>query len=178
VRTVFAAHVHNTGKALFRNGDPAVKGKPAPTALGRQAGGWFGGAREAPDLPLDSDVLREEELRHYVAAGSGRAAAELTCRRIAGPGPHPPKGSTAHRCSGASEKPMWCSGTAERRGAPRTLTHDTALLSGEARPLAPVAVTASRHLSNISVTVWTLGPSNAPRHPPSCHSWLHLAHLL
>lgn len=34
----------------------------------RQAGGWFGSAGEAPDLPLDTDVLSEEALHQYVAA--------------------------------------------------------------------------------------------------------------
>src|SRR5499426_2720761 len=67
-RTVFEANVRNTIKALFRKGNPAGKGKPARTALVRQAGGWFGGASEAPDVPLDTDVLNEEELHKYVAA--------------------------------------------------------------------------------------------------------------
>jgi hypothetical protein len=37
-----------------------------------------------------------------------------------------------------------------------------ALSPGDARPRAPAAVTASRHLSNISVTVRPRGPSNRP----------------
>jgi pimeloyl-ACP methyl ester carboxylesterase len=67
-RTVFETSVRNTIKALFRKGNPAGKGKPWRTAMVRQAGGWFGGAGEAPDLPLDTDVLNEEELHKYVAA--------------------------------------------------------------------------------------------------------------
>ena len=68
VRTLFEANVRNTVKALFRKGNPAGKGKPARTAMVRQAGGWFGSAGAAPDLPLDTDVLSEEELHKYVAA--------------------------------------------------------------------------------------------------------------
>jgi pimeloyl-ACP methyl ester carboxylesterase len=67
-QTVFEANVRNTIKALFRKGNPAGKGKPWRTAMVRQAGGWFGGASEAPDLPLDTDVLSEEELNKYMAA--------------------------------------------------------------------------------------------------------------
>ena len=43
-------------------------GAPSRTATVRKAGGWFGGAAEAPDLPLDSDVLSEDELNAYAAA--------------------------------------------------------------------------------------------------------------
>jgi pimeloyl-ACP methyl ester carboxylesterase len=68
VRTAFEANVRNTVKALFRKGNPAGKGKPARTAMVRQAGGWFGSAGAAPDLPLDTDVLSEEELNKYVVA--------------------------------------------------------------------------------------------------------------
>jgi pimeloyl-ACP methyl ester carboxylesterase len=67
-QAAFEANVRNTVKALFRKGNPAGKGQPSRTALVRQAGGWFGGANEAPDLPLDTDVLNEEELHQYVAA--------------------------------------------------------------------------------------------------------------
>ena len=55
-------------KALFRKGDPAGKGKPSRTAFVRRDGGWFGGGRPRPDLPLDTDVLTEAELSTYVAA--------------------------------------------------------------------------------------------------------------
>jgi pimeloyl-ACP methyl ester carboxylesterase len=67
-QTVFEANVRHTVKALFRQGNPTGRGKPARTALVRQDGGWFGGADEAPDLPLDPTVLSEAALHQYVAA--------------------------------------------------------------------------------------------------------------
>src|SRR5262245_25305528 len=67
-RRTFEANVRNTVKALLRKGDPNGKGRPSLTAMVRKAGGWFGGASEAPDVPLDTDVLNEEELHKYVAA--------------------------------------------------------------------------------------------------------------
>ena len=63
-RTVMEANVRATVKALFRKGDPAGKGKPSRTAFVRKDGGWFGGRPEAPDLPLDTDVLTETELEY------------------------------------------------------------------------------------------------------------------
>lgn len=54
-------------------------------------------------------------------------------------------------------------GAAGPRGMPRPPTHAGALAHGHARHRSPAAVTASRHLSNISVTVGPLGPSNRPR---------------
>jgi hypothetical protein len=44
-------------------------------------------------------------------------------------------------------------GAAGRHGMPRPPTHAGALSHGHARQLAPAAVTASRHLSKIFVTV-------------------------
>jgi pimeloyl-ACP methyl ester carboxylesterase len=67
-RVAFEANVRNTVKALFRKGNPAGKGKPSRTATVRQAGGWFGGADAAPDVPLDADLLTEADLSQYVAA--------------------------------------------------------------------------------------------------------------
>jgi pimeloyl-ACP methyl ester carboxylesterase len=67
-RAALEANVRNTVKALFRKGSPAGKGKPSRTALVRRDGGWFGGTGQAPDVPLDSDVLSEEDLHKYVAA--------------------------------------------------------------------------------------------------------------
>jgi pimeloyl-ACP methyl ester carboxylesterase len=64
----FEANVANPVKALFRKGNPALKGQPSRTALVRRDGGWFGGAGIAPDLPRDADVLTEEDLHRYVAA--------------------------------------------------------------------------------------------------------------
>jgi pimeloyl-ACP methyl ester carboxylesterase len=55
-------------KALFRKGNPAGRGKPSRTAQVRRDGGWFGGAGRAPDLPMDADVLTEEDLHRYAAA--------------------------------------------------------------------------------------------------------------
>ena len=67
----FEANVRNTVKALFRKGSASAKGKPSRTARVRRDGGWFGGAGHAPDVPLDTDVLTEEDLHRYVAALEG-----------------------------------------------------------------------------------------------------------
>ena len=64
----FEANVLNTVKALFRKGNPAGTGKPAPLATVRRQGGWFKGANEAPDLPIDRDLLTEEDLHRYSSA--------------------------------------------------------------------------------------------------------------
>ena len=64
----FEANVRNTVKALFRKGNPKGKGKPSRTATVRHDGGWFGGTGQAPDLPMDTDVLTEEDAHKYVAA--------------------------------------------------------------------------------------------------------------
>ena len=66
-RSGFEANVRNTAKLLFRKGDPGGAGRPAATAAVRRAGGWFGGGA-APDLPVDSDVVSEEDLSAYVAS--------------------------------------------------------------------------------------------------------------
>jgi pimeloyl-ACP methyl ester carboxylesterase len=58
----------NTVKAMFRAGNPAHVGKPAPNASLRRRGGWFGEARTAPDLPLDTRVLSEASLQEYAGA--------------------------------------------------------------------------------------------------------------
>ena len=34
----------------------------------RREGGWFGGAGQAPDLPMDTDVLTDEDFNTYVSA--------------------------------------------------------------------------------------------------------------
>ena len=44
-------------------------------------------------------------------------------------------------------------GATGRRGMPRPLTHAVARSHGHARHLLPAVVTASRHLSKISVTI-------------------------
>ena len=63
----FEADVERTVKALFRKGTPAAVGKPSRTAAVRKNGGWFGPGG-APDVPLDTGVLGEDDLRAYVAA--------------------------------------------------------------------------------------------------------------
>jgi pimeloyl-ACP methyl ester carboxylesterase len=67
-RRGFEANPRNTIKALFRKGNPKGKGTPSRTASVRKTGGWFGGAAEAPDVPLDTDVLTEDELNAYATA--------------------------------------------------------------------------------------------------------------
>jgi pimeloyl-ACP methyl ester carboxylesterase len=58
----------NTVKALFRKGNPAGRHKPSRTAFVRSQGGWFGAAGQAPERPLDTDVMTEPEFHTYVAA--------------------------------------------------------------------------------------------------------------
>jgi len=67
-RRTFEANPRNTLKALFRKGSAKGKGTPSRTAAVRKAGGWFGGAPAAPDVPLDTDVLSEHDLETYTAA--------------------------------------------------------------------------------------------------------------
>jgi pimeloyl-ACP methyl ester carboxylesterase len=67
----FEADVRNTVKALFRKGNPSGKGKPSRTAQVRRDGGWFGGTGRAPDVPMDGDVLTEEDFHKYAAALEG-----------------------------------------------------------------------------------------------------------
>jgi pimeloyl-ACP methyl ester carboxylesterase len=67
-RQTFEANPRNTVKALFRKGNPKAKGTPSRTATVRKAGGWFGGAVAAPDVPLDTDVLTEDDLNTYSAS--------------------------------------------------------------------------------------------------------------
>jgi pimeloyl-ACP methyl ester carboxylesterase len=63
----FESNIRGVVKALFRKGDPARVGKPAPTAMVRKAGGWVGGG-PWPDLPRDGDVITEQDLEAYTAA--------------------------------------------------------------------------------------------------------------
>lgn len=62
------ANVVNTVRALFRSGDPARLAKPAGTAFTRSAGGWFGGAGVAPELPRDERVINAHDESVYVSA--------------------------------------------------------------------------------------------------------------
>jgi pimeloyl-ACP methyl ester carboxylesterase len=64
----FESDVGATVRALFRAGNPAGKGKPAPTAFTRANGGWFRAANRAPDVPRDAAVLSEESENAYIAA--------------------------------------------------------------------------------------------------------------
>ena len=66
--SAFEANVANTVKALFRKGSAAGRGQPSRTALVRRDGGWFGGAGQAPSVPMDTDVLTEADMSTYVAA--------------------------------------------------------------------------------------------------------------
>ncbi len=50
-----------TVRALFRAGSPKNRGKPAVTAAVRANGGWFGPARRAPDMPLDTRVISQAD---------------------------------------------------------------------------------------------------------------------
>lgn len=67
-RVPFEANVRNTVKALFRKGDPSRQGTPSRIATVRRDGGWFGGKAAAPDVPMDRDLLTEEDLDEYAAA--------------------------------------------------------------------------------------------------------------
>jgi pimeloyl-ACP methyl ester carboxylesterase len=63
------ANVSRSLKLLFRKGDPAGEGKPAPTATARRTHSLFGWpTHPVPDVPLDTDVLTEEALSSYVSA--------------------------------------------------------------------------------------------------------------
>ena len=66
-RADFEVNIRNVVKAMFRRGDPARVGKPAPTPSVRKAGGWFGGGA-CPDVPRDGDVITEQDLEAYTAA--------------------------------------------------------------------------------------------------------------
>ena len=64
----FDADVTATVSALFRKGSADGKRKRSRTAHVRHNGSWFGGADKVPGLPIDRDVLSEEELQKYVAS--------------------------------------------------------------------------------------------------------------
>jgi soluble epoxide hydrolase / lipid-phosphate phosphatase len=66
--SVFEAAPGNTVKAVFRRGDPAVQTRPALRSVVTRDGGWFGGARSAPDAPLSSTVLTERDFTELTAA--------------------------------------------------------------------------------------------------------------
>lgn len=58
------ANPRNTVKALFQKRFPDEPGKPAFTAYVRKNNGWFEGG-EAPDVPIDTDIIEEAELDIY-----------------------------------------------------------------------------------------------------------------
>ena len=62
------ANPTNAIKVVSRKGMPEMRGKVWRTATIRRDGGWFGGAAEAPELPLDAVVLSEADLSVFVAA--------------------------------------------------------------------------------------------------------------
>jgi len=64
----FEADVRATLRVNFRKGNPERLGKPSQLASVRRRGSWFGAAGRAPDVPLDTDVLSEEEFEQYAAA--------------------------------------------------------------------------------------------------------------
>ena len=64
---VFEASVPATVKLLFRAGNAAAADQPAPTSQTRRNGGWFGPLPAAPDLPMDTGLLTEEDFATYVA---------------------------------------------------------------------------------------------------------------
>ncbi len=66
-QAAFEADPLKTVRAMFRAGDPTLRGKPARTSQVRAFGGWFGGG-PAPDVPRDSQVLSEEDELKYAAA--------------------------------------------------------------------------------------------------------------
>jgi len=59
--------IYRSMKIMFRKGDPAGFGQVAATAMTRINGGWFGSLTETPDLPIDEDIISEDDLRIYVA---------------------------------------------------------------------------------------------------------------
>ena len=66
--STFGANPYNTVKLLFRKGNPEGFGKPAGTAFTRKNGGWFGPLTEAPDFPVDTDVVTETDVQIYAEA--------------------------------------------------------------------------------------------------------------
>ena len=68
-RIAFEANVSNTIRLLFRAGDPERAEARSTMATVQRRGGWFGpDGAGAPELPLDSSVLTEQNLAIYVEA--------------------------------------------------------------------------------------------------------------
>jgi soluble epoxide hydrolase / lipid-phosphate phosphatase len=68
ITAAFDANPRNTVKVMFRRGDPDSVGERGWSSMVREQGGFFGGAGEAPDLPLDTAVISEAELEQYAGA--------------------------------------------------------------------------------------------------------------
>lgn len=63
----FERDVDATVRAIFRHGKPEHVSRPSINAITRRSGGFFMGPT-APDLPLDTKVLSEQEKEVYVDA--------------------------------------------------------------------------------------------------------------
>ena len=61
----FDADPYAAVRALFRSGKPKPPSKIHITARVRKDGGWFGGAKKAPDMLRDDKVLTEMDLQGY-----------------------------------------------------------------------------------------------------------------
>ena len=62
-------NIENTFRALFRSGNPATVGSPSMLSMLQAVGGWFGpNGAAAPDMPLDENVLKPDELAVYAKA--------------------------------------------------------------------------------------------------------------
>lgn len=61
----FEADSKNVVQLLFRKGNPAGFGLPSATAFTRINHGWFGDAQSAPEMPLDTDVVTDEDIAVY-----------------------------------------------------------------------------------------------------------------
>jgi pimeloyl-ACP methyl ester carboxylesterase len=64
----FEANPENLVKAMMTKGDPDGAATPLVTAGVRDRGGWFETDAGAPDGPLDTDLLTEEDLATYTSS--------------------------------------------------------------------------------------------------------------
>jgi pimeloyl-ACP methyl ester carboxylesterase len=62
------ADVPATVRAMFRKGNPALMRKPGRLSTLRKDGGWFGGTGRAPDMPLDTEIVTEQDAATFTAA--------------------------------------------------------------------------------------------------------------
>ncbi|HVN27602.1 MAG TPA: alpha/beta fold hydrolase, partial [Candidatus Binataceae bacterium] len=61
------ANVRKFLKLAFRKGNPEGEGQRAMTSMARKGGGLFG-RTELPDVPVDTDVITEQDLSIYASA--------------------------------------------------------------------------------------------------------------